>query len=1079
MKIKIRLFVLFFVISLLCITLLSAIELEEMFDSTNSKGIDADLENNIFTFSEAEGALYLIGTDGKIHTYSDIIPRGEGINSFIKTDLTGSITDLDLTAAGDTSIYLNGVSVPLAKGSRAVYKEGNLEVTSNSDYSLSIPRTPNNLFESTPKTITYKSLNGANIKLSKDYTLKEGSVVYSLEKKEFSIPKGEVSVLNDFNINAHSNEVILNKNIRFSGTSAISQGSGFKVNFNSGTSTFLETGEVAVSLRNARNGEYYQVGDSSSDVIQIQKIVGMKPTGKYDEVTKQAVAKWQAQNGLVDDGLFGINSLDRANSKYAFDLSAASNGKYFQYGDKGEVVRSIQSMLVSQGYLETTFTNNYGKEVNSVDGIFGSRTLSALKEWQSNNNLNPDGQFGKDSAAKAKISENNVIVSMLGGSSVITNGKNGLDISMKGKTSIEVGGESYYFDGKNLKQGLWSTLQSNVVSTPTKITFEDEKGKEFELSLDTAEKKIGSIDVEKAARRAGLKPDSIACSGTTQAVCSLMIEKEGGGFSRTLGGLSAQKAGVIGPAWGVQKNIIDKGGKIIYTKEKQLTPEQKDKIAALERIANSNIEEYMKQGLSQDDAIKKASNDIRSNLGAILNHDQLSSQVSTIKGDVISMYYRDSNYLSEALTEGSNEQKNTHVGIVVGSTNEHLTISSNSNILRQLKSKLADVNENSLYVNSYSYVNEEGNLEPIILQDGKFYLENGKEMSVAGTRHIIINRPQIAQQEGSYKVEYLDEVLSKDKISLYGVTRPKYTDYLEEFFNFPDAATVIKDNINCQTLDCDGFSFNKVLQANSVPNHLEWTEVISKSTLARQKEFNLPNSQLEDFEAMTSAIIKHETSFGESIGYKIENLGTSLGVTDVSDTKGYMNVNKMYIEKSAQSFSEETPDLKKIFTNKEESIKYGQRYLAEIFNIYAPEGERLDQDQLVLIAAAYNSGQYTPRDAALQQQLSELGYYIQSDDVKLDGKWGPSTEGALINFAKDNGIPIQTTLTADIFDTKAFESTALYKKIKQKYYQKTNQEPEYAIIPNIKKPYFSRTKTIEEYSQVLLNYYKNFCPSCT
>lgn len=54
-----------------------------------------------------------------------------------------------------------------------------------------------------------------------------------------------------------------------------------------------------------------------------------------------------------------------------------------RYGSTGSEVRNIQSRLIKWGYLSGT-----------VDGIYGSRTQEAVKKFQRNNNLTPDGIAG-------------------------------------------------------------------------------------------------------------------------------------------------------------------------------------------------------------------------------------------------------------------------------------------------------------------------------------------------------------------------------------------------------------------------------------------------------------------------------------------------------------------------------------------------------------------------------------------------------------------------------------------------------------------------------------------------------------
>ena len=55
-----------------------------------------------------------------------------------------------------------------------------------------------------------------------------------------------------------------------------------------------------------------------------------------------------------------------------------------QKGSKGELVKYLQRALAEAGY-----------DVGKIDGIFGSETLSAVRAFQSDHNLTPDGKVGK------------------------------------------------------------------------------------------------------------------------------------------------------------------------------------------------------------------------------------------------------------------------------------------------------------------------------------------------------------------------------------------------------------------------------------------------------------------------------------------------------------------------------------------------------------------------------------------------------------------------------------------------------------------------------------------------------------
>ncbi len=63
-----------------------------------------------------------------------------------------------------------------------------------------------------------------------------------------------------------------------------------------------------------------------------------------------------------------------------------------KYGSRGEEVREIQRRLKKWDYYNST-----------VDGIYGSKTKSAVKKFQRNNNLTADGVAGKATLKKMGI----------------------------------------------------------------------------------------------------------------------------------------------------------------------------------------------------------------------------------------------------------------------------------------------------------------------------------------------------------------------------------------------------------------------------------------------------------------------------------------------------------------------------------------------------------------------------------------------------------------------------------------------------------------------------------------------------
>ena len=71
-------------------------------------------------------------------------------------------------------------------------------------------------------------------------------------------------------------------------------------------------------------------------------------------------------------------------------LPQKNNGYYLEKGDKGEQVRLLQ-----------LFLNWYGKYGLEIDGDFGKKTESAIKNYQAAEKLTVDGLFGAKSLARA------------------------------------------------------------------------------------------------------------------------------------------------------------------------------------------------------------------------------------------------------------------------------------------------------------------------------------------------------------------------------------------------------------------------------------------------------------------------------------------------------------------------------------------------------------------------------------------------------------------------------------------------------------------------------------------------------
>ena len=137
-------------------------------------------------------------------------------------------------------------------------------------------------------------------------------------------------------------------------------------------------------------------GDRGAEVTQLKnqlKQLGFYTAttdGKFGRGTENAVIAYQQSRGLTADGKAGNLTRARlaAESSGGSSGSGSSNGTLAR-GDSGAGVTQLQTALKAQGYYTGT-----------IDGNFGSGTLSAVLAFQRANGLKADGKAGSQTQAK-------------------------------------------------------------------------------------------------------------------------------------------------------------------------------------------------------------------------------------------------------------------------------------------------------------------------------------------------------------------------------------------------------------------------------------------------------------------------------------------------------------------------------------------------------------------------------------------------------------------------------------------------------------------------------------------------------
>ena len=166
----------------------------------------------------------------------------------------------------------------------------------------------------------------------------------------------------------------------------------------------IEKGKYTGDLPTLPAKGYFAKGDKGDQVKLLQKFLnwsvgaGLSVDGDFGTLTDTAVRTFQKENGLAVDGMFGKDSLAKAKtftesiaSGYTGTFPTLPKRGYFQNGDKGENVKRLQNLL-----------NWCIGAALEVDGDFGTKTDTAVRNYQKTYGLIVDGLFGKDSLAKAK-----------------------------------------------------------------------------------------------------------------------------------------------------------------------------------------------------------------------------------------------------------------------------------------------------------------------------------------------------------------------------------------------------------------------------------------------------------------------------------------------------------------------------------------------------------------------------------------------------------------------------------------------------------------------------------------------------
>jgi peptidoglycan hydrolase-like protein with peptidoglycan-binding domain len=142
----------------------------------------------------------------------------------------------------------------------------------------------------------------------------------------------------------------------------------------------LTVGLLVISLTNAAIAATLQRGDTGAEVSALQEKLSRlgyfegPKTGYFGSLTQEAVLRFQRENGLSADGIYGLQT------QQLLDQKAAPT----QVGTQNTAnIAEVQRKLRDRGYYD-----------GAVDGIYGSLTRTAVTNFQRDFGLKPDGIIG-------------------------------------------------------------------------------------------------------------------------------------------------------------------------------------------------------------------------------------------------------------------------------------------------------------------------------------------------------------------------------------------------------------------------------------------------------------------------------------------------------------------------------------------------------------------------------------------------------------------------------------------------------------------------------------------------------------
>ncbi len=241
------------------------------------------------------------------------------------------------------------------------------------------------------------------------------------------------------------------------------------------------------------------------------------------------------------------------------------------------------------------------------------------------------------------------------------------------------------------------------------------------------------------------------------------------------------------------------------------------------------------------------------------------------------------------------------------------------------------------------------------------------------------------------------------------------------------------------------------METAGVSDPSEWVRIVEQSTRERLQEYGISSSDAEALKALTLAVGIKESGLTDSpLGmHKLKRYGENVfayvpQALSPSQGYGYYELHYENAERNARELAAagKIPaadyESRRDLLSREGSVRHGQRQLAKIWKRYLTPDMPV-QDKVALVGAAYNCGEWCPRNAAVQQQLND----VTGTSIPPTGRFRKDSVAALADYARERGVPFDPSRLGEEFDY-----APVFRQLKSEWEQASGIPAPYGITPH-------------------------------